>query len=99
MEVRAKQQFMKITVRFEGRPDGGLRAWSDDVPGFVLSHPDGEAVFEDVEPALEAILSAVHGAPVMVAPLVAAYEQPCPPVACKAPAAGPREYASQLIAA
>jgi len=28
MEVRAKQQFMKITVRFEERSDGGLRAWS-----------------------------------------------------------------------
>ena len=48
-------------VTFERREDGGLRAYSDDVPGFVLSHKDPEAVFRDVTPALECILSAMWG--------------------------------------
>lgn len=47
-----------IAVSLERRPDGGLRAWSDDVPGFVLSHKDASAVLRDIKPALEAILSA-----------------------------------------
>lgn len=48
---------MKVTVTFESRPGGGLRAWSDDVPGLVLSHADVDAVLEDVKTAIEAILS------------------------------------------
>ncbi|MES2326718.1 MAG: hypothetical protein V4499_05230 [Pseudomonadota bacterium] len=110
MGVHRVKQFIKIIVRFEERPDGGLRAWSDDVPGFVLSHPDAKAVLEDVEPALETILSSMYGAPVMVAPLVepkAVDQQHCLPArkaakAAKAAKARPvvrREYASQLIAA
>ena len=56
----------KITVTFEERPDGGLRAYSDDVPGFVLSHSDPQAVMDDVKPALEAILSEMLDAEVVV---------------------------------
>lgn len=96
-----KSPLMKIIVHFQEREGGGLRAWSDDVPGFVLSHPDTKAVLDDVEPALEAILSAMHGAPVIVAPLMnpKAFEaQPCLPILEKKPPAH-REYASQLIAA
>jgi hypothetical protein len=101
MGAHRVKQFIKIVVCFEERADGGLRAWSDDVPGFVLSHPDKEAVLDDVEPALETILSSIYGAPVMVAPLVQpnAFEQGLSrPVACEPPPAC-REYASQLIAA
>jgi hypothetical protein len=47
----------KLTVCFEKRPDGGLRAWSDDVPGLVLSHIDADSVLEDVPQALKLILS------------------------------------------
>lgn len=54
-------QFAKIVVTFESRADGGLRAYSDDVPGFVLSHRDASAVLRDVAPALERILSAMWG--------------------------------------
>lgn len=57
----------KIVVHFSRREDGGLRAWCDDVPGFVLSHRDAQAVMDDVEPALETILSSMHGKPVAVA--------------------------------
>ena len=60
---------VKIVVTFEGRPDGGLRAYSDDVPGFVLSHADPDAVLADVKPALEVMLSHIFGAPVVVEPL------------------------------
>lgn len=55
-----------IEVKFEGRDDGGLRAYCDNVPGFVLSHADPEAVLADVEPALETILSAMYGMDVCV---------------------------------
>jgi len=51
----------KVTVTFERREDGGLMAWSDDVPGFVLSHKDPAMVLADVKPALERILSHAHG--------------------------------------
>jgi len=50
---------MKIIVTFERREDGGLRVYSEDVPGFVLSHADCNAVMADVKPALEEILSAI----------------------------------------
>jgi hypothetical protein len=62
-------QFTKITVNLELRDDGGLRAYSPDVPGFVLSHPDGKALLADIQPALETILSAMWGVDVVASPL------------------------------
>lgn len=59
----------KVTVCFEERPGGGLRAWSDDVPGLVLSHADVDAVLADVAEALAAILSDQFGEEVRVQPL------------------------------
>jgi len=56
----------KIVVTFEGREDGGLKAYSDDVPGFVLSHFAPDAVLKDVKPALEGILSCWLKEPVVV---------------------------------
>jgi hypothetical protein len=56
----------KIVVIFERRHDGGLRAYSDDVPGFLLSHKNHDAVLDDVIPALEGILSALCGTPLVV---------------------------------
>ena len=58
--------YAKIIVTFERRDDGGLRAYSDDVPGFVLSHRDADAVLADVKPALEGILSHIYGAQIVV---------------------------------
>lgn len=55
-----------LDVVFEPREDGGLRAYCDRVPGFVLSHRDPDAVLADVEPALTLILSAMYGMPVTV---------------------------------
>lgn len=59
----------KIVVFFERREDGGVRAWCEDVPGFVLSHRDGNAVLLDVQPALEGILTAQLGEPIITTPL------------------------------
>jgi hypothetical protein len=58
--------YVKVVVLFERREDGGLRAYSDDVPGFVLSHSDPASVLADVKPALEGILSHMYGEKVIV---------------------------------
>jgi hypothetical protein len=65
-ELADYPNYAKIVVTFEPREDGGLRAYSDDVPGFVLSHANPQAVLQDVKPALEGILSDIYGAPVVV---------------------------------
>lgn len=67
--LQPRPQFTKIVVILESRPDGGLRAYSDDAPGFVLSNPDRSAVMADIQPALEVILSAMWGVPVIAEPL------------------------------
>ncbi|KMO33874.1 hypothetical protein VP06_15580 [Methylobacterium aquaticum] len=59
----------KIVVFFERREDGGLRAWSEQVPGFLLSHRSADAVLSDVQPALEGILSAQLGYEIKTTPL------------------------------
>jgi hypothetical protein len=59
----------RIVVVFENRSDGGLRAYSDDVPGFILSHADAAAVMRDVKPALEVIIADMVGGPVVVEPI------------------------------
>jgi hypothetical protein len=59
----------KLTVCFESRPDGGVRAYSDDVPGLVLSSANIDGVLEDVTAALKVILTARLGTQIDVAPL------------------------------
>jgi hypothetical protein len=54
---RPLNDYFKVIVLLERRSDGGLRAYSDDVPGFVLSHFDPNAVVADIKPSLERILS------------------------------------------
>jgi hypothetical protein len=56
----------RVTVIFERREDGGLAAYGNGVPAFVLSHSDPKAVLADVIPALEGILSHVHGTSVVI---------------------------------
>ena len=55
-----------ICVVFESRPDGGVRVYSDDVPGFVLSHPNRALVVKDIPIALETIISEMMKRPVKV---------------------------------
>jgi hypothetical protein len=63
-----KNLSFRVTVCFESRPDGGLRVWSDDVPGLVLSHPNVDDVLEDVTEALKVILSHKLNAEIDVQP-------------------------------
>lgn len=46
---------LTITLRVQRRADGGLRVWSDDVRGLILSHSDPKKVMEDVLPALDVL--------------------------------------------
>lgn len=59
----------RLVVLFERREDGGLRAWCNEVPGFVLSHRNADAVLSDIQPALEGILSAQLGMQIITTPL------------------------------
>jgi hypothetical protein len=68
----------KIVINFEHRADGGLTVYSDDVPGFVLSHVDSTAVLSDVKPALERILSHMFGVKVVVEELSHLRTEPIP---------------------
>lgn len=67
--TRQTARFLKVRVTFERRSDGGLRAYSDDVPGLMLSGPNPEAVFEDVIPALEKLFLHNRGMRVEFAPV------------------------------
>jgi hypothetical protein len=68
MEPKA-HRFKKIWLTFEKREDGGLRVYSEDVPGFILSHKDCHLAFSDVKEALEKILSEMLSVRVTVGPL------------------------------
>src|SRR5438270_403102 len=46
-----------LTVTLEDRDDGGLRVYSDDLPGLILSGEDKQAVCEAIAPAITAIFS------------------------------------------
>ncbi len=61
---------LKVIVKLQRRRDGGLRAWSDDVPGLVLSGDDPELVLADIGPALQVILSDMLGCEVQTSLLV-----------------------------
>ena len=89
--------YFKVVVTFERRADGGLRAYSDDVPGFVLSHSDQSAVLADVQPALETILSDMFHAKVTVSELAPLRDRLSQSE--KAPFVPQREYVTHPIAA
>lgn len=94
---RIRHDMLKITVRFARREDGGLRAWSDDLPGFVLSHSDEQAVMADVIVALETMLSAKYECEVSVYPLSPPeHFELTPELPIPAFMIPQREYASQI---
>ena len=64
-----RPRFKRLWLTFEKREDNGLRVYSEDVPGFVLSHSDCALVFADIKPALETILAEMLGTNVTVGPL------------------------------
>jgi len=67
--MTVRSNLVKIGVTLEPREDGGVRAYSNDVPGFVLSHSDADGVLADVKPALEIMLSALFNVSVSVSEL------------------------------
>jgi hypothetical protein len=66
MASRPPQGPFILYVTFEPRDDGGLRAYCDQVPGFILSHQNAKLVEADVEPALSFILSEMYDQPMEV---------------------------------
>jgi len=38
----------EITINLAPREDGGIRVWSDDMPGLILSHNDQEKVLREL---------------------------------------------------
>jgi hypothetical protein len=66
----SNESIVKITVTIEKRDDGGLYVYSDELPGFVLSHKNAQSVFSDIEPALSVFLSQKLDRTLAVRPLV-----------------------------
>jgi hypothetical protein len=64
------ESIVKVTVTIEKRDDGGLYVYSDDMPGFVLSHRNAQLAFSDIEPALSVFLSNKLDRTIAVRPLV-----------------------------
>lgn len=60
---------LKVIVQFAKREDGGIRAWSDDVPGLVLSSNNIEGLLDDIRSAIEVILGHQLGCKVSARPL------------------------------
>jgi hypothetical protein len=54
----------------ERRSDGGLYVYSDELPGFVLSHTNARAVLSDIEPALSVFLSKKFDRILAVKPII-----------------------------
>lgn len=44
-----------VTVTLEDREDGGLRVYSDDLPGLILSGSDRNSVGTKIAPAIQAL--------------------------------------------
>lgn len=44
------------TINVAERDDGGMRVWSDQIKGLILSGPDAEKVGAAIMPALKALI-------------------------------------------
>ena len=51
MDAPEKMIGKRLTIKLEVREDGGLRVYSDELPGLVLSGADPAKVMADVVPA------------------------------------------------
>lgn len=50
-----RQTYAVVTVTIEDRDDNGLRVWSDDLPGLILSGSDRKKVCDSIVPAIRAL--------------------------------------------
>lgn len=64
------EQPLTVSVKFEQRDDGGLRAYCDDVPTFVISNEDPDLVISEVPEILGFILSEMLGRKIILTPTV-----------------------------
>ena len=55
MERHMGRRVAVVTVTLEDRSDGGLRVFSEVLPGLILSGPDKRAVAESIAPAIQAL--------------------------------------------
>lgn len=51
----------EITIKLSPREDGGLRVWSDDLPGLILSHSSQLLVLQDMGNVIAALCAHAHG--------------------------------------
>lgn len=51
----------EITIKLAPREDGGLRVWSDDLPGLVLSHSNQTMVLRDLGKVIEGLVRGPDG--------------------------------------
>jgi hypothetical protein len=93
----SNRRFAKIIVILEHREDGGLRAYSEDVPGFVLSNQDPAVVLSDIAVALETILSSMWGVRVVAGPLVKPNYEDDDSCSISELASSPKEYAAYAL--
>lgn len=57
-----------VCVTLEDREDNGLRVYSDELPGLILSGADKRAVMDRIAPAIAALFKATKGLDVTVRP-------------------------------
>jgi hypothetical protein len=57
-----------VCVSLEDREDGGLRVFSDELPGLILSGQDKMALMKKIAPAITALFKAAKGWDVRVRP-------------------------------
>jgi hypothetical protein len=51
-----RNKFTVVNVTLEDREDGGLRVYSQNLPGLILSGRSREAVWSNIAPAISALL-------------------------------------------
>ena len=49
-------QLRVVTVRIAHAQDGGLRAWSDDLPGLNVTYPNHQVLFAELSPKIASLL-------------------------------------------
>jgi hypothetical protein len=49
-------QLRVVTVRIAHTQDGGLRAWSDDLPGLNVTYPNHQVLFAELSPKIASLL-------------------------------------------
>jgi hypothetical protein len=49
-------QLRTVTVRIANVANGGIRAWSDDLPGLNLTCPNHQELFAELSPKITSLL-------------------------------------------